>query len=469
MNSSTILPCDVNESKTFSSISSNYCEQQNNSINNLEKNIGNSSILKSLNELNHRINNISINELKFLKNVEKWRCESHQIIDQFCKELSDKYINRTKTEFDHLRTLTALMINNYDKTEKNLDLIKQTIELIEQNLDQLKYIQYQFHSLEIDKSIISLPSPMKHIQIPSFSQSNHLSFKKEIDTFFGSSSSNKSGFSSMETVSYQYSLSPQNCFYPNLILPKEMIEFSSDNWFTLATNQMHILGIGKVNLCLFNQHFNIVHQKSFQQPGIKDICWSETLDKFIFISSKEIFTLDEKTMVLSPYNIYFNTDSTWERGTCSESTLFLSTFGQNPFIAEFNFYPSIHFQRRYQSEIISDENDMINDIKYSDNNLGIIIENGLTNQSHLEIRSIKSFECMWMIVLGQGWGYRCSLFNHRYWIVADRYNHRCIYILNDGTLLKIENYSSKPLNVVSWGKHQLVVRTMQTLNIHECE
>ncbi|CAF3643342.1 unnamed protein product [Rotaria sp. Silwood1] len=132
------------------------------------------------------------------------------------------------------------MINNHDKTENNLDWIKQTIALIEQNLDQLKYIQYQLHALEIDKSIISLPPPMKDIQIPSFSQ------------------------------------------------------------------------------------------------GIKDICWWETLDRFIFISSKEIFTLDEETMVLNPYNIYFNTDSAWERVTCSESPLFLLTFGQNSFI---------HFQR----------------------------------------------------------------------------------------------------------------------------
>ncbi|CAF1099470.1 unnamed protein product [Rotaria sordida] len=468
MNSSTIFPYDVDEGKISSPNPSNYYEQSD-SFNNFENNIGNSSILKGLNELNHRINNISINELTFLKNVEEWRRQSHQIIDQFCKDISNKYINRTKEEFNHLRNLTALMINNHDTTKNNLDWIKQTIKLIEQNLDQLKYIQYQFDALEIDKSIISLPSPMKDIQIPSFSQSNHLSLKKEIDTVVDSSSSNNSISSSVEILSYHYSLSPQNRFYPNLISSKRMIDFSSDNWFTLATNQMHMVAIGKSILCLFNQNLNIIRQKSFQQQGIKDICWSETLDRFIFISAKEIFTLDEETMVLNPYNIYFNTDSTWERITCSESTLFLSTFGQNPFIAEFIFYPSIHFQRRYQSEIISHENEMINDIKYSDNNLGIIIENGLTNQSHLEVRSMKSFECIWMIVLGRGWGYRCSLFNHRYWITVDRYNHRCIYILNDGTLIKTENYSSKPFNVVSWGKHQLVIRTMQTLNIHECE
>ncbi|CAF1443393.1 unnamed protein product [Rotaria sp. Silwood1] len=121
------------------------------------------------------------------------------------------------------------MINNHDKTENNLDWIKQTIALIEQNLDQLKYIQYQLHALEIDKSIISLPPPMKDIQIPSFSQGTHLSLTKKIDTFSGSSLSNNSAFSSMETLSYQYSFSPQNSFYPNLISLKRTIDFSSDN------------------------------------------------------------------------------------------------------------------------------------------------------------------------------------------------------------------------------------------------
>ncbi|CAF4280059.1 unnamed protein product, partial [Rotaria sordida] len=126
MNSSTIFPYDVDEGKISSPNPSNYYEQSD-SFNNFENNIGNSSILKGLNELNHRINNISINELTFLKNVEEWRRQSHQIIDQFCKDISNKYINRTKEEFNHLRNLTALMINNYDTTKNNLDWIKQKI------------------------------------------------------------------------------------------------------------------------------------------------------------------------------------------------------------------------------------------------------------------------------------------------------------------------------------------------------
>ncbi|CAF4296496.1 unnamed protein product, partial [Rotaria sordida] len=72
MNSSTIFPYDVDEDKTSSSNPSSYYEQSD-SFNNFENNVGNASILKGLNELNHRINNISINELTFLKNVEEWR------------------------------------------------------------------------------------------------------------------------------------------------------------------------------------------------------------------------------------------------------------------------------------------------------------------------------------------------------------------------------------------------------------
>ncbi|CAF4857725.1 unnamed protein product, partial [Rotaria sp. Silwood2] len=203
-----------------------------------------------------------------------------------------------------------------------------------QNLDDLKNFQYKFAPLEIDSSIVRLPSSIIYIKHPASPMNDLVSPR---------SSPNNSVSPEMQVHSYCFSLSPRNSLYPWLISPKRIIKLPSDNWYSLATNQTHILVIGKSTLYLINQHFKSVNQKSFSQEGIKDICWSKILNRFILISPKEIFTLDEKRMILDQCQLYFNSNIPWERRICSETSLFSSTFGQNPFIVEFNLCPSNSF------------------------------------------------------------------------------------------------------------------------------
>ena len=81
----------------------------------------------------------------------------------------------------------------------------------------------------------------------------------------------------------------------------------------------------------------------------------------------------------------------WERGTCSETRLFLSTFGENAILVEYNLLPSIHFNKRYQSSSICGISQVINDMKSNENSLLLIIEDALNNETHLQLRSIKIF------------------------------------------------------------------------------
>ncbi|CAF4777860.1 unnamed protein product, partial [Rotaria sp. Silwood2] len=73
-----------------------------------------------------------------------------------------------KEEFDHIRDTITLLINNHNRENDYLHWIKQTIQSIEQNLDDLKNFQYKFAPLEIDSSIIRLPSSIIYIKHPAF-------------------------------------------------------------------------------------------------------------------------------------------------------------------------------------------------------------------------------------------------------------------------------------------------------------
>jgi hypothetical protein len=403
------------------------------------------SLTDDIHKLCDRINKISINESSFIKNLEEWRNEAHEIIDKFCKLKSDEYIRRTKEEIDRLQETVNLLSSDHDAAQDYIDWVKETIEIIHQQLDELQQIQTKFSSLQIENSIICLPSAMCNLKRQPTPLKDLFSFPL----------SPLSPCSSFANLSFSFES------------PKQILKLPSDHWYSLAVNETHLLLTDKSNIFLLDRSLTIVNKKSFIKFGIKDICWSKILSRFILISPKEIYLFDEKNFSLEICSINLINNSPWERGTSSETILFLSTFGENPFIVEFNLLPSIHFNKRYQTSIICSESEVINDMKSNQIYLGLIIDNGFSNESRLEIRSIKSFECIWSIDLGKGWGYRCSFLEHDHWIVSDSYNYRLIHITNNGTIEKIDNYSTKPMNVVHWGEDQTVIRTIEGLNIHQ--
>ncbi|CAF3853138.1 unnamed protein product [Rotaria sp. Silwood1] len=61
-------------------------------------------------------------------------------------------------------------------------------------------------------------------------------------------------------------------------------------------------------------------------------------------------------------------------------------------LLNYNIFPSIYFNKRWQPFIVDKENEVIRDMKSNENNLGLIINNDNKNESRLEARSIKSFE-----------------------------------------------------------------------------
>jgi hypothetical protein len=354
-------------------------------------------------------------------------------------------MKRTNEEIDRLReTVISLSSDHDDAADDYIDWVKDTIQSIHQQLDEFQKIQYEFSPLNIPNSIITLPSPICDFK-------RHLTPLKDL-------------FSS--AFDFQYPTLENNPSF-SLKSPKQKLIIPSDHWHSLAKNETHLLITGKSDLFLIDHLFKLQNKKSFLQIGIKDICWSKILSRFILISPKEIFILDEITMSLDSCSINLINNNPWERGTCSDTSLFISTFGENPLIVEYYLFPSIHLNKKYQSTIVCGESEVISDMKSNNNSLGFIIDNGFKNQSRLELRSIKSLESIWSIHLGKGWNYRCSLLNNSEWIVTDSYNHRIIHILNNGTIDRTESYSAKPLNVIRWSEDQIAIRTTEGVNVHQ--
>lgn len=421
-----------------------------------ESNIESLSLSNDIEKLSHRLEKISISELSFIKNLEEWRIESHEIIDKFCQSKHDEYIERTNKDIYRIKEeINLLNIDHDDAAQDYIDWIKQTILLINQQINQLQQIQNKFLPLNIDKSIIYFPPEISHIKpLPS-----------PLKDLFHFSSSNEL-FSPLSSIS-SFNFTNINFKNNNFDYVKEKLNVPIDHWYSLCKNDTNILITGKTDLILIDQSFKIINKKSFSSIEIKDISWSKILSRFILITSRKIYLFDEKNLSLEETSISLGNHNPWECGTVSEANLFLSTFGEYPIIVHFNLLPSIHLNRKYNSSFLCQEYDIINDIKSNDIHLGLIIDNGFNNQTRLEIRLIKSFDIIWFVSLGKGWGYRCSPLNSNHWIISDSYNQRILFIDNQGNIQNIQNYFTKPFNIINWNDNQIIIRTNQTLNIHQ--
>ncbi|CAF1364979.1 unnamed protein product [Rotaria sordida] len=415
-------------------------------------------IKNDIDQVSDRLNKFQINETKFVKNLEEWRNQAHEIINKYCKLKYDQYIEIIKEEINQSEEFVYSLTCDCDASKDYIDWVKYRIQSINQQLDQFKEFNSKYSPLKIDNSIIDIPDGISHIE-------KNLSPLKDL---FSSSSTNcQTSYILSSSNIIKNQSENESRFY--LKSAKQSIKFQYDNWYSLSINETYLLLSEKSNLYLIDKSFKIVKKKSFFQIGIKDICWSKILSRFILISPINIYTLDQKLTSLELSSINLINNYRWEHGTCSDRSLFISTFGEYPFIIEYYLLPSIQLNRRWQTSFICQHNQIINDIKSNYLYLGLIIHNDIINKSRLELRSIESFQSIYSIYLGQGWSYRCSPYNNSDWIVVDGYNNRFLKISNSGIIDKTIFYPTKPFNIVDWGQDKIAIRTSEHLYIHDCE
>ena len=389
----------------------------------------NESQQNSIQQIRDRIEKISFDQLNFIEKLEEWRHESHRLINQFCDLKRDEYLTKVEDEMNQLKQTIDSFSFDCDASNDYIQWTQTTIQSIQQQLDQLQQIQYQFGSFQLDPSLISIPekiidsiehppSPFKDLSCSSFQWTNQMS-----------------------------------------------ISIPPDHWYSLASNQQSILAASKSDLILFDHNLNLMKKKSLIPTGLKDICWSTSLAKYILIFPREILLVNpnDNSLLLESISIVSNNEQPWERGTTHQSILFLSTFGDNPLIVEYNLSPSIHSNKRYPWFLFTCQHEIVNDLKANNDSLGLVIENSLSNLTRLDIRSIKSFDCLHSIEIGKGWGYRCSS-SIQHWILTDSYNQRILFIEKTNIYKTIEkNFSMKLFNVAYLRQNQFLLRTNESI------
>ncbi|CAF1488858.1 unnamed protein product [Rotaria sp. Silwood1] len=370
-------------------------------------------LLDTINKLLDRLSSV---EPFCLEELEQWRNTAYQSIDQYCEkkrhDLIEKRQEKHQINLSHFQNEVNQLIKEPNLTENQYSSIQHDIQLEEIKLNEFEHFRLTLSPLIIDENLVV----QQHI-------------------------------------------------FP-LSHPYRTIHMKNGIESTIAANDKYLLiDREDKSLCLLDRNLNIVNETSFTHNGVRSICWSSTINRFIIITLKEILTLDANTMTLENCSISFSEN--WWRGTCSEDNLFLSTVEWGSPIYEFNLRSSFKFIKKWHSPITCETNEVICDLKYKNSFLAMPIFNELQEESRIDLRSSTTFECIWSVrIHGRC---RCCSINVDQWLVMDQLDGRFFHISDDGKLLKSDKYHQheRVVDILLWGENDMVVLTKKSVNLHE--
>ncbi|CAF1020312.1 unnamed protein product [Adineta steineri] len=389
------------------------------------------SLTTELNILSDRIHYTPLVDSFFLTTLEKWRTDAYRTIDRFYETQRrhfEQFIheNRDKQrkEIDYLRLKITNLIHEQNITQEDIIQIKNTIHIIENDLNDLQHLQCNIRPLIIDENLTTF-------------QSNKIT----------------------------QDILP-------LSRPYRTLNISDDSYCWMTTNDKYLLVHHKPDLYLLDRQLTIIERIPWIHGRIYSMCWSSTINRFIIITNNIIFTLDENLLAIErcdlihSNNIYRN----WRSGTCSNTNLFLSTNELGSSIYEFTLLPSIQLVKEWSSPTTCRKDESIDDLCYKNDKFAIIIFHQSTNETHFDLRSSTTFDVIWSIEIGHSVPRRttgCCGLNNDEWLITDEYDFRLYHISSNGHLVKSDKYDPAPYNALLFGRDILAIRTTQGVNLHK--
>lgn len=365
-----------------------------------------------MNAMAERLMKFSSVEPGYLVALEKWREEAHRSVEEYYeakkRDLVDDRRNKLKKEVQRVRGVLEKLIRNHNAVREDVEILQQDIKLIEQKFTEFQSLKFTIHPLVIDDNLIIrelLPLPLP---------------------------------------------------------PCRTMKLSLDGFPALANNEKYLLVHRPPHLSLLDRHFSMIVETEWTHDDIWDMCHSALLSRFVVVTEKEIYTVDQNTLAVTKSPI--SADVQWGRATCTDSTLFLSTQGLAPSIFEYKLPISNKGGKERRPPESCEECERIFDLQANQKTLAMVIFNSETNKTRLDLRSITNFEHLWSVDVGHG--FRCCLLHGDQWLVTDPLTRRLFHISNHGKLLRVEKYGTPPWNIIQWGKYIIGIRTSEGINLH---
>jgi hypothetical protein len=243
-------------------------------------------------------------------------------------------------------------------------------------------------------------------------------------------------------------------------------EFVIDN--VITSSARFLLTYIDSNLCLIDEKLSIIKHIKWDYNYIEDMCWSSVLKRFLVITKKNVFLVDENKM--SVEQVQQIEDKRWNSCGCSDKSLYLSREAWDSSILEFSLLPSIQYVKLWKISDQSKQEQRVDSITYNHGTLALAINDKSNRTKLFELRSSETFSPLWSMQLDIDYSsnvVRCCPLNHDEWLLADWYTSRLFHITKDGKLKETCAYTSIPYNITWFCSNILAVLTDGSVNFHK--
>lgn len=246
------------------------------------------------------------------------------------------------------------------------------------------------------------------------------------------------------------------------------IGYTSKSWYLAASNEQYLLMHRLPDLCLVDRNFEIVRQTTTNYTEIRSICWSSSLDRFIIVSEKDVFSIDDKAMSINTFPKL--SKGNWLTCTCSDTSLFLSAYTCATSIAEYHLLPSIEVTREWKTPVTCKGDEWVNDMKYCNGSMALLIMNTSKNTVFIELRSSNTLDQLWSCPTDcknlQNKAFHCCLLTNHEWLIMGPDSDHLVHITKDGKMKPSNVYKPSPNCATMFGLNTIAISTTKGLNFH---
>ncbi|CAF4071332.1 unnamed protein product, partial [Rotaria sordida] len=361
--------------------------------------------------------------------AERWRQRAQQLVDEYCRkrigefgDLFDQETEKQKIEVARVQTQISQLKEEQNVTQESIDSMKNPIQSIDEQINQVANVESTFSTLTIDDHLINF------------------SFDKSI---------------------FKY-------LFP-LKSPYETIKLEGNNG-CIAANDDHFLVIQNNIIFVYDRRWQILRTSQWTYGGPYDMFWSNALDQFIFIIEKKILIFNDKTMTLSPFPLADNHDTVdFYGGACSGNSLFLFTWGWGPSIYEYALRPLVEFKKQYQSPEPYTTDELILHCAANNEVLGMIVKNR-QNEIRFDLcltATMHRYYTVHLDLTAENQQIRCCSLNNDHWMVICPDYSALYQIFYPRGIVGKHTYQSSPWYAIDLGKNDLLILTENTVNIHK--
>jgi hypothetical protein len=430
-------PCAITTCKRISRALC-YCCQQSVCLQHLKEH--NDLLVAQLNPLVDQINSIgdrlkSINGESKIGNcrqkLEEWRMDCHKKIDDFFEQkyqdinqrVSEK-VEKQREEIDQIQSKIGVLLREEEVSRQDIDLLTWTIQKLDREVNKFEHTNFniELQPVVIDDSLIDIEE------------------------------SNINGFdlSKMSPV----------C---------KTIAYTNKSCVSLASNDRFLLIHQLPDLCLIDRNFEIVRQTPWNYGEIRSMCWLSSFNRFIIISENGVFSIDERAM--STEKLQIIQERKWMSCTCSDTSLFLSTYELASSVIEYSLLPSIEIIKEWKSPDTCREKEWITDMKYNHGSIALLINNTSKKILFIELRNIKTLDRLWSFQMDsmdvQNRSFYCCLLDDQEWLVMDHKSGRLAHITKDGKIKSTRAYDQLPFCADILGPDTIAISTTNSVNFHK--